>query len=100
VLELRQTRVFEKWFARLRDARARARILTRLDLARRRHFGDCRSAGEAVLEMRIDFGPGYRVYFLSDSAVLILLCGGDKSTQERDIERAKSLAREQREGTL
>ena len=98
-LELRQTRVFEKWFGRLRDARMRAQLLARLDLARLGHFGDCRSVGDTVWELRIDIGPGYRIYLVRESDVVILLCGGDKSTQVRDTERAKALARKKGDET-
>jgi putative addiction module killer protein len=91
--------VFNDWFASLRDVRAKARILNRLDNARLGNFGDCAPVGEGVSEMRVHYGPGYRVYFVRDeSAVYVLLCGGDKSSQERDIERAKRMARQLREG--
>jgi putative addiction module killer protein len=99
VYELRQTRAFEKWFANLRDARVRARILARFDLARMGHFSDCHFIGEGVGELRLDIGPGYRLYFVRDSEIIILLCGGDKSTQARDITRAKVMARKKGAGT-
>ena len=77
----------------LRDVRAKARILARLDSARLGNLGDARSVGVGVSEMRIDVGAGYRVYFTRrQRIVVILLCGGDKSTQTRDIARAKLIA--------
>ena len=82
---------FTDWFESLRDQKTRTRIrgrLTRLELG---NFGDCQSVGEGVFELRIHFGPGFRVYFgeVGDTLIL-LLCGGDKSSQQRDIERAKT----------
>lgn len=86
---------FHEWLRRLRDAKAKARILARINAATHGNFGDCRPVGEGVNEMRVHVGPGYRVYFVRrDRVVYVLLCGGDKSTQDRDIERAKGLARE------
>ena len=95
MIELRQTRRFATWLADLRDERARARILKRLDRARDGNLGDAAPVGEGVSEMRIFYGPGYRVYFIQrGSELIVLLCGGDKSTQGADIEEAKVLARE------
>jgi putative addiction module killer protein len=88
-----QTDVFSKWLSRLRDARAKARIVARVDALRIGHFGDVKHLGGGVAEMRIDVGAGYRVYFVRrQSAVVILLCGGDKSTQDKDIARARTMA--------
>jgi putative addiction module killer protein len=93
--EVRQTEIFATWMAKLRDARARARIASRIDRLTHGNPGDSKSVGEGVSEMRIDYGPGYRVYFARrGTALLLLLCGGDKSTQERDITMAKRLAAE------
>lgn len=87
--------VFDEWLRRLRDAKGKARILARLNSAAHGNFGDCRPVGDGVSEMRVHFGPGYRVYFIRrGAAVYLLLCGGDKSTQDRDIEQAKALATE------
>jgi putative addiction module killer protein len=95
LVEVRQTARFATWLAGLRDERARARILKRLDRAAGGNLGDVAPIGEGVSEMRIFYGPGYRVYFVQRGPVLIvLLCGGDKSTQGADIEKAKALARE------
>lgn len=78
--------------------KAKARIFNRLDNARLGNFGDFQPVGEGVSEMRIHYGPGYRIYFVRDGgAVYVLLCGGDKSSQERDIEKAKRMARDVRE---
>ena len=86
---------FERWLERLRDEKGKARILSRLDSAALGNFGDCESVGEGVIEMRIHFGPGYRVYFTRRGTfVYVLLIGGDKSTQKRDIKRALKMARE------
>jgi putative addiction module killer protein len=95
LIEVRQTERFRKWLAGLRDERARARILKRLDRARGGNLGDVAPVGEGVSEMRIFYGPGYRVYFVQrGSELIVLLCGGDKSTQAADIEEAKALAKE------
>ena len=95
MIEIRQTEVFATWFARLRDRQARARITARIRRLSLGNPGDVRPVGGGVSEMRIDYGPGYRVYFVQRGEVLvILLCGGDKRTQERDIARALAMARE------
>lgn len=95
MIEARQTKGFATWLAGLRDERARARILKRLDRAKEGNLGDVASVGEGVSEMRIFYGPGYRVYFVRrGSELIVLLCGGDKSTQRSDIEEAKALAKE------
>ena len=88
--ELQRTDVFDNWLLGLRDMRAKARILARLESARLGNVGDARSVGDRVSEMRVDVGVGYRVYFTRrQRVVLILLCGGNKSTQARDIARPK-----------
>jgi len=88
------TQIFDGWFASLRDARARVRIQARIDRAVLGNFGDCAPVGEGVSEMRIHYGPGYRVYFTQRGLeVVILLAGGDKSSQTKDIARALELAR-------
>ena len=80
---------FEDWLDGLRDGRARVRIMGRLDRLKAGLFGDCKSVGAGVHELRIDYGPGYRVYFGQDGTTLVLLLrGGDKSTQNSDIEKA------------
>ncbi|GJD94156.1 type II toxin-antitoxin system RelE/ParE family toxin [Methylobacterium iners] len=86
---------FIEWLEALRDVRARDRITARTQRLALGNPGDVKTVGEGISEMRIDYGPGYRVYFKQrGSALIILLCGGDKSSQEQDISRAKELVRE------
>jgi putative addiction module killer protein len=86
---------FDAWLKDLRDIKARARIASRIESAELGNLGDVAPVGEGVSEMRIHVGPGYRVYFIQKGRVMIvLLCGGDKSTQDKDIKRAKALAKE------
>lgn len=81
---------FNEWLGSLRDHRARAKIRVRLDRVSMGNFGDCHGVGDGVQELRINYGPGYRVYFGQEgSTIILLLCGGDKSTQTKDIEAAK-----------
>jgi putative addiction module killer protein len=88
---------FGEWLASLHDERARAKIRVRLDRVSLGNFGDCHSVGEGVQELRIDYGPGYRVYFGQlGSTIVLLLCGGDKDTQARDIDLAKHYWKEYR----
>ena len=95
MIEVRQTERFRKWLTGLRDERARARILKRLDRAQAGNLADVAPVGGGVSEMRIFYGPGYRVYFVQrDKELIVLLCGGDKSTQAADIEEAKAMAKE------
>lgn len=94
MIEIRKTEVFAKWIDALRDIRARARIQARIERLAFGHAGDAKSVGEGVSELRIDYGPGYRVYFKKQGlTVAILLAGGDKRTQSRDIKTALRLAR-------
>ena len=89
---IQQTEVFAKWLAALRCARVRARILARLESARLGNLGDTKSMGRGIWEMRLHLGPGYRLYFTRRSdRLLLLLCGGEKPTQARDVERARRL---------
>jgi len=93
-VEFRKTALFDRWLHALRDARAKARIVAHLRSAEFGNFGDCRPVGEGVSEMRIHAGPGYRVYFTRQAqTVYLLLLGGDKGSQKRDIRRARELAR-------
>ena len=93
MIEVRQTDEFSGWLRRLRDANAVARIVGRIRRTEMGNPGDIRSVGQGVLEMRIDYGPGYRIYYVHRGAqIVILLCGGDKRTQQRDIKRAQRLA--------
>ena len=94
MIEIRQTETFAAWFGRLRDRQAKARIQVRIDRLALGNPGDVKPIGEGVSELRIGHGPGYRVYFLQKGEVLIvLLAGGDKRTQTRDIQNALALAR-------
>ena len=94
MIEVRQTEAFSKWLRELRDRRARARIQTRIDRLQLGLTGDVRPVGEGVSELRINYGPGYRVYFVRRGRELvILLAGGNKRTQDRDIKTAIELAR-------
>ena len=95
MLEVRRTVAFIEWLTGLRDLQARARIAKRIDRIAQGNFGDAKSVGGGVSELRFAFGPGYRVYYtLRDNVVVILLCGGDKGSQARDIERATAMAKE------
>lgn len=95
MIEVRQTPEFVQWFAHLRDLRAKVQIARRLERAQAGNFGDVAPVGEGVSEMRIFHGPGYRIYFVHRGAeVMVLLGGGDKATQSRDIAAAKRLAKE------
>ena len=92
-MEIRKTEIFVEWLDTLRDSRAKARIIARLDRMEMGNFGEVRSVGGGVNELRIHYGPGYRVYFVRRGpVVVILLCGGDKKTQHADIAKAKKLA--------
>jgi len=91
--EVRQTEEFSGWLHRLRDADAVARIVGRIRRMEMGNPGDTRSVGQGILEMRIDYGPGCRIYYVHRGAkIVILLCGGDKRTQQQDIKRAQKLA--------
>jgi len=94
MIDVRQTEAFSKWLRELRDRQARARIQTRIDRLQLGLTGDVRPVGEGVSELRINYGPGYRVYFVRRGRELvILLAGGNKRTQDRDIKTAIELAR-------
>ena len=93
MIEVRQTAEFSGWLRRLRDAGAVARIVARIRRIELGNPGDARSVGQGVMEMRVAYGPGYRVYYVHrGSTIVILLCGGDKRTQRNDIVRARELA--------
>ena len=99
MIEVRQTEVYERWFRRLRDRQAQARISVRVRRLSLGNPGDVRPVGGGVSELRIDHGPGYRVYFVQeDQGATVLLLGGDKRTQSQDIERARDLVRALVEG--
>ena len=95
MIEVRRTAQFIEWLADLRDMTARARIAKRIDRVAAGNLGDHKSVGGGVFELRFTFGPGYRVYFArSGDTIVILLCGGDKGSQERDIAQAQQMAKE------
>jgi putative addiction module killer protein len=95
MIELRQTDTFRRWRTRLKDQHARALIASRLDRLAYGHQGDAAPVGQGISELRVHHGPGYRIYFKRrGSQVIVLLCGGTKSTQQRDIRAAKRLANE------
>jgi putative addiction module killer protein len=94
MLRIVVTKVFDRWLQKLRDPQARTRIFERVRRLRDGNPGDSKSVGGGALEMRIDYGPGYRIYYTRHGdALVILLCGGDKSSQRDDIARAVELAR-------
>ncbi|MBU4319874.1 MAG: type II toxin-antitoxin system RelE/ParE family toxin [Nitrospinae bacterium] len=94
MVTIRETKIYSRWFAALRDRKARARIQTRIDRLQLGILGDVKPVGEGISELRIDYGPGYRVYFVQrGKELVILLAGGDKSTQDKDIKTALDLAR-------
>ena len=90
---IQKTAEFDKWLRKLKDIRAKAKILIRIQkLGNDEHFGDCESVGDGIRELKINFAKGYRIYFKEqDGKVIILLIGGDKSTQQQDIEKAKEI---------
>ena len=95
MLEIRATAVFSTWLSRLRNETAKASIVARIRRLAHDNAGDVAPIGSGLSELRIHHGPGYRVYFLRQgSSLIVLLCGGDKAGQKRDIARAKALAKE------
>ncbi|WP_338090088.1 type II toxin-antitoxin system RelE/ParE family toxin [Photorhabdus heterorhabditis] len=98
MIELIKTDFFDRWLRNLRDARAKARIETRIRRLSLGNLGDVKPVGEGISEMRIDYGPGYRVYFMAKGPiVIVLLCGGDKGSQSHDIKLAKTIATQWKE---
>jgi len=92
MFEVRQTMTFQRWVSRLKDRQAKRRIASRLVMLENGHFGDAKSVGDSIHELRIHCGAGYRIYFQRQGKhIVILLCGGDKDSQSRDIETAKHL---------
>ncbi len=95
MIEIRQTETYSRWFSSLHDRQARARIDIRIRRLSMGNPGDVKSVGKGVSELRIDYGPGYRVYFIQrGETLIILLAGGDKRTQDRDIKKALKLVQE------
>ena len=98
MITIQQTETYAKWFSGLRDRVARARVDIRIRRLSLGNAGDAKPVGDGVSELRVDHGPGYRVYFIQHGeVVIVLLAGGNKSTQENDIRRAKSLAKDLKE---
>jgi putative addiction module killer protein len=92
-MEIRTTAAYQKWFDKLADDRAKARLRVRIRRLEKGNPGDVKPVGDGILEMRIDYGQGYRLYYKdTGKGIIVLLCGGDKSTQQADIARAKTLA--------
>ena len=92
---IKQTDVFSKWLHKLKDTRGKVSIIRRVDRIKSGNFGDYKSVGDEVFELRITVGPGYRVYYTQqDDEIIILLVGGDKATQTRDIDKAKLIKKE------
>ena len=101
VYSLLKTPEFDRWLARLRDQKAKARIVARMVSAEHGNLGDVSPVGGGVSEMRVHYGPGYRVYFtIRGKELIVLLIGGDKSSQRKDIEKAKTIAAELGKGDL
>ncbi|WP_296575823.1 type II toxin-antitoxin system RelE/ParE family toxin [Phreatobacter sp.] len=97
MVQIRQTAIFASWFRSLRDQTVRARIMVRIDRLALGNPGDVAPVGEGVSELRVHVGPGYRIYFTRrGEEIVMLLCGGDKSSQAKDIEAARRLAQEER----
>lgn len=95
--QIHQTDTFAKWFSKLKDRKAIAKILIRIESIKQGNFGDSKSLGSGLHELRLNIGPGYRVYYTRKSGLLILLlCGGDKSSQSKDIARARKILNELR----
>jgi len=99
VYTITRTEIFDVWLLKLKDAKSKARIIERIRSAERGNFGDCEPVGGGVSEMRIHFGPGYRIYFTrSGQVVYVLLCGGTKRSQNKDIAKAKKIAQLLKQG--
>jgi len=98
MIEIKQTEVFETWLDDLRDRRAIRLIAARLERLTHGHFGDAKPVGGGISELRIHYGAGYRIYFQQrGKEIVLLLCGGDKNTQARDIQRARAIAKQWRD---
>ncbi|EKT0983298.1 type II toxin-antitoxin system RelE/ParE family toxin [Salmonella enterica] len=96
--EIIRSETFSDWLLSLKDSRAKARVLARIDRMKAGNFGDSEPIGDGLNEARIHYGPGYRVYFMKQgNVVVVLLCGGDKSSQSKDIKQAKQIAKAWRE---
>lgn len=93
MVEVLTTQVFDRWLRKLKDRQARLRILERIDRLAHGNPGDAKPIGRGISELRLTYGPGYRIYYLQDGEnLIVLLCGGDKSMQQADIDKARDLA--------
>jgi putative addiction module killer protein len=100
-MKVRYTAVYRIWYKSLTDIKARVRIDLRLNAVQKGTFGDQKSVGDGVFELRIDYGPGYRIYYkMADTEIVVLLCGGDKRTQDEDVAKAKNILKELEHGTV
>jgi putative addiction module killer protein len=101
-MKVRYTAVYRIWYKSLTDIRARVRIDLRLNAVQKGTFGDQKSVGDGVFELRIDYGPEYRIFYykMADAEIVVLLCGGDKRTQDEDIVKAKNIVKELKYGTV
>ena len=99
---IEKTAEFDKWLRKLKDLKAKAKILFRIQkLENDEHFGDCEPVGDGILELKINFAKGYRVYFKEkDKKIIVLLIGGDKSTQQKDIKKAKEIWKNLKNGNF
>lgn len=97
MFQIKKTEYFSKWHDKLKDARVLAKVSLRIEQTKLGNFGDFKFIGDGIYEMRIHYGPGYRIYYTKeDEVVVLLLVGGDKSTQQKDIEKAKELKNEKK----
>lgn len=92
MIQIKTTEIYQKWLSKIKDNVFKVRLATRLRRLKLGNFGDVKSIGDGVSELRIDYGPGYRIYFTRQgNTIILLLCGGDKRTQDKDIKRAKEM---------
>ena len=92
MIVLKRTKVYDRWFNKLKDAQAQAKIVYRTEQIKNGNFGDFKYISDGIFELRIHYGPGYRIYYTKEGdTVVLLLIGGDKSTQQKDIEKAKEI---------
>lgn len=100
MIEILQTKVFSDWIKKLKDRTTRFRIIVQIDKLKLGNFNNTKSLGGGLFELKVDHGPGYRVYFIKEGQkIVILLCGGDKSTQKKDIAQAQIMAKELKDGS-
>jgi putative addiction module killer protein len=99
--KIRHTKIYRIWFSQLNDRRAKVKINLRLNSVKKDNFGIQEPVGDGIMELKIDYGPGYRIYYKTvKDIIIVLLCGGDKSTQEADITKAKEILKGLENGTV